>query len=151
MSRASRQSLALLAIVHGIWCTIDSYNLAPELAPTVQYGKEVSEKVVIEFPESGDPVKNRKWIEDRVEEVDRVLNGSDEEYELATLSSIMLHILSDLYSVIKDKKKVELLNLDFEAADGFNEQIDPYGDQFKYYDKADKLVAKIYRILEFSV
>ena len=150
MSKASRQTITLLAVVNGIFITMDSYNLAPELTPTIDWGMQVCKECISKFPETGNPQKNFKWMQEKLRLIDKDLNGRQDIYTMIVLSSIASHIMTDLEERIKDKNKLKLMEPVSETVKGLNDQIDPDGDCFEAYEEADKLLKRIYMHLEFS-
>lgn len=151
MSKASRQSLTLLAVVHGCFVTIDTFELAPELSPTIIYGVEISEKCILNFPETGNRQKNIKWIEDRIHLIDEELNKSESFYTMIVLTSLAHQIITDLSEKIQDKAKLNQLEEVEEVIYSISDVIDDKKDQFSAYEEADKILKKLYNYLEFSI
>lgn len=150
MSKASKQSIALLAIVNGIFITIDHYNLSGEQAPTVDYGMEVCKEVITNFPETGDPKKNFKWMQSKIQESDKFLRKEGTNlYTAIVLTSLAQHIITDLIDKIDDPVKLKILEPLDDVITGLSEQIDPKGTEFLAYEEADRHLKKIYRLLEF--
>lgn len=149
MSKASRQSISLLAIVSGVFITMDSFQLAPELAPTIDWGRQVCDDCIKNYPETGDYHKNLKWMEGRLKEIDKDLNNRHDIYSMIVLTSIASHIMEDLIEMIKNKYKLSLLEPVYEAVQGLSDQIDPKKDCFDAYEEADNLLNKIYERLGF--
>lgn len=150
MSKASRQAITLLAVVNGVFITMDSYELAPELTPTIDWGMEVCKQCVSKYPETGDPKKNFKWMQNKLQLIDKDLNGREDIYTMIVLTSIASHIMSDLEEMIRDKAKLALIEPVAEVVQGVSAQIDPKGDCFDAYEEADRLLKRIYEHLEFS-
>ncbi len=151
MSQASKQSIALLAVIHGCFKTIDSYELAPELTPTIHYGLEVSEKCIHDFPETGNQEKNLKWMVDKIHCIDDDLNKSESVYTMIVLTSLSHQIITDLSEKIQDRAKLKLLEVVEEVIYAVSDQIDKKKDQFSAYEEADKILNKLYGYLEFSI
>ena len=151
MSLASRQSITLLAIVNGVFITMDDYGLAPELTPTIDWGLEVCHQCVTEFPETGDPGKNLRWMQAKLDLVDKDLSGRADIYTMIMLTSIASHIITDLLEWIKDESKLALIDPVAEVVCGLSDQIDPKGDCFQAYEEADSILRKIYSHLEFGL
>lgn len=151
MSKASRQSISLLAVVHGCFTTIQEFNLAPELAPTIHYGVEVSGKCIKNFPETGDREKNLKWMVDKIHRIDDDLNKSESVYTMIVLTSLSHQIITDLSEKIKDKAKLERLEVVEEVIYSVSDIIDPKKDKFSAYEEADRILNRLYSYLEFSL
>ena len=150
MSLASRQSLSLLAVVHGCLTTIDSYDLAPELSPTVHYGIEVSEQCIMQFPETGNKDKNNKWMVEKIHLIDDDLQKSESLYTMILLTSLAHQIVTDLSEKIHDKVKLEQIKIVEEVIYSISDKIDKNKDQFKAYEEADRILKKLYNYLEFT-
>lgn len=150
MSKASRQSIALLAIVKGVILTIQEYKLAPELDATILYALDVCEGCVSKFPETGNPNKNMKWMTERIHMIDDDLNKSNSIYSMITLTNLAHHIVTDLQECINDSTKLDLIKPVGEVIEGLSDQIDPIKDCFEAYEEADRILDKLYRYLEFS-
>jgi hypothetical protein len=149
MSKASRQSITILALVNGILKTIDHYNLAKELNATVLYTLDVCKDIVIRFPESGNKQKNLKWMTSKIEEANLILNRDNDPYTLICLVSLAHILITDLIERIKDPVKLNMLEPLEEAIYALSDMIDPEKDQFKAYEEADMILKEFYKILEF--
>lgn len=150
MSKASRQTIILLAVVNGIFITMDDYKLIPELAPTIDWGMKICKQCISKYPETGDSQKNFKWMQTKLQIIEKDLNNRNDIYTMIVLTSIASHIMMDLTEMIKDTKKLELIEPIVETVQGLSIQIDPEGDCFEAYEKADRLLKKIYNHLEFT-
>lgn len=150
MSKASRQSITLLAVVHGCFKTIHSFNLAPKLSPTILYGIEVSEKCIHKFPETGDSKKNLKWMTEKIHQIDDDLNKSESVYTMIVLTSLAHQIITDLSEKIRNKSKLKLLEEVEEVIYSVSDMIDKNKDKFDAYEEADRIIRKLYNYLEFT-
>lgn len=150
MSKASRQTLSMIAMVNGIFITIDEYELAPEIEATIQYGLEVCNMCMADFPETGDRYKNEAWMKSKLTEVEKEFNKSGSLYSTIVLTSMATHMMEDLTERIKDPVKLKLLTPVHEVVAGVSAQIDPKGDQFEAYEEADRLLTKFYGIIGFT-
>jgi hypothetical protein len=151
MSKASRQTISLLAMVNAVFITIDSYGLAVELAPTIEYAKDICEKCIIKFPESGSSSKNMDWMHAKMKTAKPHFDKPNSPYSMIVLMVIAQHIVNDLQECINDPVKLNLIEPIAEVVFTVNGTIDPKGDQFEAYEEADKLLATLYHILEFSL
>lgn len=150
MSQASRQSLSLLALVHWCFVTINDFELAPELAHTIQYGVEVSERCILDFPETGDRDKNSKWIKEKIALIDADLTKNDSLYTAIVLIQLSDQIVTNLCEKIRDKAKLKRIEIVDEVISAVSDKID---DGFNYdaYEEADRLIEKFYSYLGFSI
>jgi len=149
MSLASRQSISLLAVVHGCFKTMDTFNLSGDLAPTVLYGIDVSEKVIHNFPETGNRKSNLKWMTEKIHQIDDDLNKSKSVYTMIVLMSLALQIIIDLSEKIKDKAKLKQLSEIEEVIFAIRDAIDPKWDHDEAYKEADRILDKLYGLLGF--
>jgi hypothetical protein len=151
MSKASRQTIALLAVVNGVFITIEEFNLAPELVPTTDWGRKVCKDCIDVFPETGNRKKNLEWMTDRLHKIDDYLNNVQKTFYTITVLVNLAHlIMTDLLERIKDKKKREILIPVMEVVDGLSDQIDPEKNIWAAYEEADRMLVKLYEYLEFS-
>lgn len=150
MSKASRQSITLLAIIHGCFKSIEDYNIAGDAAPTILYGAEVSERVVRDYPETGDSNKNIRWVTQKMHDIDGLLNNKKSLYSMTVLTALSHQIITDLIEKVRDRKKLVLLNELEEIIYNVSDLIDPKKDQFDAYEESDRILKKLYKLLEFS-
>ncbi len=150
MSKASKQTISMIAMVNGVFITIDNYKLAPEIDATIQYGLEVCYGCMNTFPETGDRYKNGEWCKLKLEEIEDYFNQADSLYSMIVLTSMATHIMEDLTNKIKDPAKLALLEPVHEVVIGVSEQIDPKGDCYDAYEEADRLLKRFYSVIEFS-
>jgi len=150
MSRASRQTISMIAMVNGVFLTIDNYKLAPEVDATVQYGLEICYHCMDTFPETGDRHKNGLWCKKKLEEIEDEFNKANSLYSMIVLTSMATHIMEDLTERIGDPVKLDLLEPISEVVTGMSEQIDPKGDQFEAYEEADRLLNRFYEVIGFT-
>jgi hypothetical protein len=150
MSKANRQTIALLAIVSGAMHTVEHFNLDADNISIVLYAKDVCDECVKRFPCSGNEAKNQKWICDRMEEYDKeLIKMVDEHYSTVLLTSMCSQIITDLTERIRDVYKLGLIEPVKEAVQALHDRIDPTGDKFSEYERADRLLDIAYKIFEF--
>lgn len=150
MSKASRQTISMIAMVNGVFITIDNYNLAPEIDATIQYGLEICNDCMTAFPETGNRYKNGLWCKKKLGEIEKYFNNADSLYSTIVLTSMATHIMEDLTAKIKDPVKLALLEPVYEVVVGVSDQIDPKGNCFDAYEEADRLLKRFYSVIEFS-
>lgn len=150
MSKATNQSILLLAIVRTCFLIIESDgNVPDELAPTFVYASGLSEKVVNSFPSTGNGHKNAKW---RKDVVNRWKDMGDEmqEWHPLVITTFCNNILDDLLGVLRDKEKRKMVQelRDATIPIGYYD----YGvkDEYMHYAEADKLLEEVYGLMEFS-
>jgi len=151
MSNASRQSLALLAVIYGCFSSMKEYALSPELSPTIEYGLEVSERCINEFPETGNTLKNTKWITEKIHQIDDDLNKSKSVYTMIVLTQLAHQIVTDLSEKIRDKAKIKRIEVIEEVIYAISDQIDKKKDKFEAYEGSDRIAKKLYNRLGFSL
>ena len=150
MSLASKQSIALLAIINGIFITIDHFKLSQEQTPTVDYALTVCEECILAFPETGNKKSNLIWMQRKIQETDKFLRKENGNlYTSIVLTALANHIVTDLIERIKDPVKLKILEPLVEVVNGMNEQLDPNGNKFDAYEEADNYLIKIYNLLGF--
>ncbi len=147
MSKASRQSLVLLAIVNGVFLTAAECEEAAACMATIEYGKDISTRLIHAYPETGDAGKNMRWMTERLHQADYCLNRRV-PYTLVQLVSIGQMIMADLSGMIRDRRKLDMLEPVIEALDGLSDQLDPEGSRFADYKAADLTLRELYGILE---
>lgn len=149
MSAASKQALAILAIVDGIFITIRDYQLEPELLATVLYGEKVCSSAIMAYPETGDTEKNLLWITEKVSKIETVWGGCDDLYTFGVLLAMASHLIVDLMGVVQDGYKLSLLLPVFEVVEGLYGLADANRDNYPAYEMADTLLSAFYADIGF--
>jgi hypothetical protein len=148
----SRQEICILAFLNGIIITIKNYKLREDLAPTIEYGLEIFNDCIDNYPEVGDVQMNFLWIQGKVQKSQEFL-GEDSEslYTAIVLVKLASLMVTDLVEKVNDNpKKFSYLEPIEELIAGLNDQLDPDGDQFEAYEKADEHLKKIYDLIGFT-
>ena len=151
MSKASNQALALLATISGAMHMIEAENLGDKIMPTVLYSKDTTDACIFKYPTTGDEYKNYQWMHLRMEAWQHRVNDLEGKWTAIILVSIATQIITDLGQKIQDKNKLQLIAPVEEALKGLSDLIDPTGDQYNAYNKANDLLADLYKRLEFVV
>lgn len=134
-------------MVNGIFITATEIEGVDHLLPTIEYGKQVCTDCINNFSETGNVRKNFEWMVDKIHKAQKYLDAERNEYDLHHIVNIGHMIVIDLCEVIKDKQKLEMLNVVMEVLDGLSDQIDPEGIHFIDYDRANQTVQHLYEIL----
>ena len=145
MSTATNQSLCILSFINATFITITE----DKFLPTVEYAKEVCQKIIRDFPESGNTIKNHHTILNWMYEINHELPERKGMYTSLLLSNISSLLITDLMERIKDKKKLRMLEELKEVCIGLNDQLDPNGAYFDSIEKAEELNLVIKNIIEW--
>lgn len=150
MSKASKQSLALLAVATGAMIMIENEALDDSVMPTVLYSRETLEHCVHVFPVvPHNETKGAEWMHEKLSGWQDRINELEGNWTAIILVSIAHQIISDLCDRIRAPHKLKILRPAEEALAGLSDQIDPEGDQYAAYEKADELLKDLYRRLGF--
>ena len=146
MSKASKQTLALLAVATGAMIMIENDD---SIMPTVLYSRETLENCVHVFPATHNEVLGAKWMHEKLAAWQDRVNELEGNWTAIILVSIAHQIVNDPCERIRAPHKLELLQPAEEALAGLSDQIDPAGDQYAAYEKADELLKDLYRRIGF--
>jgi hypothetical protein len=151
MSRASRQSLALISVVHGgIRAVQQCFTLGDEFAVMVKLADTRVQDVVIHWPTSGDEAANQAWIAEQLHEWGVVLESMPQKWTIMANVSISLTILADLYDKVTCRgKKVALQGL-FVYLSAIQDFLNDAGNSFGDYEYASDCVSRLYNIIGFE-
>lgn len=152
MSKATKQSLALLAVVTGCISTLRRNNhfSRVDMKELLNETYTTCEDVLQEWPCTGDEGKNYDWINTRVQDQWHPFIHSDKDvYGTAVIAKICERVLADLKTVIKDQVKLELLSRLEVPFKKIHDFVDPDGRNFPAYEKADFAMDELYRLIEW--
>lgn len=151
MSKASRQTVGLLAIVSGCLKTIEDFRLAFEFIETTTHAKKLCDAAVKVFPTTGDDNKLIEWVRVRMNKYDAVLlTLTGEKYHAVLLTSMATQICTDLMEKIKNKQKLAIIEPVANAVQELHDKIDPHGHCVEDFEKADELLTIAYDIFGFE-
>ena len=145
MSKATRQSCTLLAVIGGCMFEMSRRKMFSSIAMRdhVNETYQLVAATLEKWPKLGDDAKNRRWITEKIEVWRRMLND-DDEFILTILAAIAEQCLADLHTVTKDRfKKGMLDNLDapIHKIHAFS---DPSGVNYPAYEEASRLMRGLY-------
>ena len=150
MSKAERQTIALLAVVSGSLDTIEEFNLDSVNMPTILYAKDQCNKAIYHYPCSDSPDKLLKFIKECLTAYDlKLKNLPTLNYNSILLINICSIILNDVTERIRDKTKLEIIEPTKEAIVALHDRIDPLGINYEDYELADNLIQIMYKLIKF--
>lgn len=150
MSKAERQTIALLAVVSGSLDTIEEFNLDSVNMPTILYAKDQCNEAIYHYPCSDSPDKLLKFIKECLTAYDlKLKNLPTLNYNSILLINICSIILNDVTERIRDKTKLEIIEPTKEAIVALHDRIDPLGINYEDYELADNLIQIMYKLIKF--
>lgn len=151
MSKATTQTIGLLAVISGSLKTIYNAKLMPKFDSATLYAIDTVDGLIKKYPITGDEMKMREQVEDGMKQYDKILNSmTNKRFNAPLLTAMAIHVCGDLMLRIKDKKKLEVLEPIREAVIGLNELIDPKGQCIEEFDDGEELVTIAYNIFGFQ-
>ena len=151
MSRATNQTVILLAVLSGSFKTIArAENCPASVQGTVLWAMEEASQITINFPETGKGEKNLDWMMVRLHKWEKLIDCLDLDMEYQTLLYVCNHVIYDLTDKISNPAKLRLIQPLREAIDNMITVTDSTGKQFKAMEGADKLLGELYELIEFD-
>ena len=151
MSKAGKQSVALLAMVTGMMKTVVDFDMIDEEMSIAVYAHEVAFKCTTKFPITNDNAKNNEWIQDRVRKFDAFLVAQkDLKYHAILITNLALTTLTDLTEKIRDKDKLEMIEPVIEAVQALYTALDSKMNNDAAYELTDALLNKAYSLIGFE-
>lgn len=150
MSLATKQAMCMLAVVSGCMSTIEHHYPDDPLLPTVLYTKELADDAIIKYPATGDPRKNLKWMEDRVQAWSNGIRNLKPTWVKIVLTQMPLLATEDLLLKVRNPEVRLLIKPVTEALRGLSDALDPEGDQWDAYKEAEQVLYRFYRLVEFN-
>lgn len=151
MSKASRQSLALISVVHGgVRAVQQCFSLGGEFAEIVKAADLAVKEVVIWWPTSGDEAENQAWIAAKLQAWETVLAAMPQKWTILANISVSMTILSDLYDKVRCKGKKDALHFLFVYLRAIHDWLNLQGNCFDDYEYANACVASLYDIIGFE-
>ena len=157
MSKATRQSLALLATVSGAMKVTESLkNEENELhfrfmSKYIEEARKRSDNAVYKWNCTGDENKNTKIIIEHITWWEKELEKQNWQITPLVLTNMSLQCLYDLHTKIKDKYKLSLIEPIIKPLKKLSDYIDPHGDKFETYQYVDNLLSILYKKIEFTL
>lgn len=149
MSRASIQTMTIMAVAAGALVTMEESGLAGDLLPAVLYGRDVANRCMDGWPETGSPRKNLAACIAHCERMADELYKSADLYSPLCLTSLAQFLLTDLQERVSDQDKLDLLDPVIEAIDGIHDLADPDGDKYDVYAEAERLAGVVKQEIGF--
>lgn len=152
MSRATNQTLILLSMVAGAFKVMLGEGLLDETTQhTAAYGQDVCERIIYDYPATGDERKNAEWMHVQLRHWSRLIDETHKRWTPLVLSTLALNIVEDLMQVIGRKAVLERLDVLRGALIALSSPlIDQVGDEFASFEDADRCLGEMYRLIEFS-
>jgi len=153
LSKASNQTLTLLSMVNGALKVMgDQGLLTNETIATALYTMELCEKIIHDYPATGDEDKNAAWMHARMKEWSVAVGEDGRQWNATELITMSLNFIEDIILAVKRKDVVEQLIYLRAGLWGMAGLIlAAEMDEHRWLDSATGLTNTIYRIIEFSI
>ena len=149
MSLATRQAILMLSMVSGSLKLIGAEpGLPPEVAPTIIWADEFCDGLIDNYPETGSPIKNRKWMKEHLAKWDRI--GADKmiRWNTAVVATFALNFVEDLLGKVQNKSRADLetlrdalIRISYFFTDGEDDAM---------FDEATEVTNDLYSVIGFS-
>lgn len=151
-SKATRQSIALLAIIGGSLTRIDECRMFSVVAmkKLVKDTYKQTINILNTWPDGAYNVDDANWIDERVVQWGIFLKDVKEHHTLAVFATMCSICLDDLESVIRNKQKLSMIQTLREPVNAILKFIDPNLENFPAFDKADTAMAYFYKLVEWD-
>lgn len=151
-SKATRQSIALLAIIGGSLTRIDECRMfsVVSMKTLVKEAYKQTIWMMKSWPDGEYNPDDAEWIDDRVVQWGIFLRDVKEHHTLAVFATMCSICLDDLESVIRNKQKLAMLRTLREPINSILKFIDPNLANFPAFDKADMSMAYFYKLIEWD-
>lgn len=146
MSRATNESLTVLAITAGVFKEIERRNLVcrVDMKHNVSQGYQQVVNAINSWDETGDGAKNTKWISDRLTAWDKTAFAVGQLQRVEELVAMADILITDLQDKVKNKRKLQGLA---EIHKTIQTLLDFTGDSFVYFEKSDEMIKKLYDVM----
>ena len=152
MSHSTRQSLTMLAAIGGCLIRLDTIDAFKE-SPIIQHlNKETIGEVhhaLRKWPQSGNTAKNQLWVVIQIETWRLAMNESDIFYP-EILVKVCEQCISDLLTVITNSYKLGLLKPIAERVAAIHGSYDSLGMDFAAYEETERVMRKLYDLIEWG-
>ncbi len=155
MSRASIQSLSLLATVSGTMKVLESLENKENtihyrfMKPHITATRESSDNAVYKWDCNGDELKNAAKIVKHMQAWDKYMDENGIVLTPLILVSVALQCVLDLHTKVQSSSKKALLDPILDNLKKVSDYLDPHGDKFDDYEKADEILSKLYEMTGF--
>ena len=150
MSKSSRQALVQLAVVAGCFEAMRTCNRFSRVDIRQLIGITVTQihTAAAEWPSTGNEKKNTDWTLTRFAAWKTYLpNG---RYDTVVLVKMCERLLTTLDEVTTDPIKRRLLAPILAASKTLHDFCDPEAANFPAYEESDKLLEKLYEVIEYD-
>lgn len=162
MSLATKQSLAILGVIHGgVKSARDCFEHGPEMAAMIASAIEAVQAVTVWWPISGDELEHWDWVGERLGHWETFLAELPQRWSIVANISVSLALLNALYDKVAPQRQVKgcwcrrqtakgaQLETLFTPIMAIHDWIRPQWNDDDSYVYADKCIAGLYRILGF--
>lgn len=146
---ADQQTLILLALVNSSLITLRDENQVPEMQPTILYGCDTVERLVITYP-----VKGREsvlWYQQILNSISGIINQPAAWFDATTVVALGERICADLLGELIDPEKRAMIGEAHEIIRAIDNVTDPDGDAVEVYDEVDSILKDVYRTVGFTI
>jgi hypothetical protein len=151
MSKAGKQSVALLTLVYGMLETMIALKLVDTCLSEAIHSKEVAFECATNFPVGYEDPSFVKGVTHYSRVLAKIIYTSEVQvYTAPVLSMASLQIVTDLQERVTDPIKVGMLQPLFAGVDALYTQIDPLGDNYRNFTVVNTIVTQAYASLGFT-
>ena len=150
-SLSTRQSIALLAVIGGSLSRINDCRMFS----VVSMKKMVADtyktviKIMDSWPEDSHSIKDAEWINKRVDDWGHFLHDIKDHHNLPVFATVCSRCLDDLRTMIRNKKKLQMLDQIEEPIQKILNFIDPNLENVPAFEKANLIMDHLYELIEW--
>jgi hypothetical protein len=151
-STSVRQSIVLLSVIGGSLARINSCRMF-SVVSMKQLVRDTQRRVIVildSWPEDEHSHKDSKWANERVDEWGKLIVDVKDRHNLPVFSKMCSRCLEDLKTVIKNKRKLELLQTLNDPIQKIVDFVDPNGENFQAFEKADVIMDELYQLIKWE-
>lgn len=150
MSVATRQAMLMLSMVNGtLKLLADEPSVPDDISPTILWADGFCREVIDRYPETGDPVKNGKWMKEHLAKWDRMGNDKIIRWHPGVVATFALNFVEDLLGKINNSAREDLetlrdalIRISYFFTDGEDDLV---------FDEATMVTEELYAVIGFSV
>lgn len=147
MSLATRQAMLMLSMVNGSLKLIADEAKYEDIAPTVLWADDFCTQVLERYPETGDPIKNRRWMKDHLKRWDQIGAEKMIRWHPGVVATFALNFVEDLLGKIKNSARSDLETLrDAIAQVSYHFTSD---ENEVVFDEATEVTEELYSVIGF--
>lgn len=155
MSKATSQTILLLSIVYGGLNLLiaDNFDQNEKIGSTLLYSKELAQKIIDDYAETGNRSKNYKWIETKHNEWKSNFDEKTIFWPPVTNITMLQSIIDDLMVVISNNEKRNALQPLADCIHAMAREIEAENleEEYKLMSLAGELIDKLYKTLDFPM